>query len=92
MILFPPLDSCGAIIIRLNLIDSAAHGGKLPLSSLPGVVSSSLEHHLPSFLEKCAETGRTVVLTADHGLSWIKGSLTHGKGGVFEEAVVRVEW
>jgi hypothetical protein len=32
------------------------------------------------------------VLTADHGLSWTNGKLFHGKGGVFEEAVLKVEW
>jgi len=90
--LIDPLDKDGARIVRFNLLDGAAHGAKLPLNLMPQVLASALSRHLPPLVAQCAARRRPLLLTADHGLSWNKGALTHGKGGVFEEAVVRVTW
>jgi len=90
--LLPPLSPEGAVVVRLNLVDNAAHEGKLPLHTLAGVVTTQLQHHLPVLIDECRSNGRTLFLTSDHGLSWIKGALRHGRGGVFEEVVFRAEW
>jgi len=76
----------------LNIVDNAVHDGTLQLHNLAEIVSSLLQHHLPPLQEECRRSGRALILTSDHGLSWTKGSLRHGGGGVFEETVFRAEW
>lgn len=88
----PPLSSEEAVVLRLNLVDDAAHNGKLQLYNFTGVVSSLLQRHLPPSQEECMRFGRTRIFTYDHGCSWSKGSLRHGKDGIFEETVFRAEW
>jgi hypothetical protein len=65
---------------------------KFPLHQFPATLGTLLSRHLPGMIAQCNKQNRRFVLTADHGLSWTAGTLSHGKGGVFEEAVPRVEW
>jgi hypothetical protein len=90
--LLPPFSAEVTVVVRVTIIDASAHNASLPLPSMTGTLSTVLSRHLPGVIKACAEHKRRLVLTADHGLSWAKGTLFHGKGGVFEEAVVRVEW
>jgi hypothetical protein len=90
--LIPPLEQSVACVVRINLLDSAAHGLKFPLHQFPATLGTLLSRHLPGMIAQCNKQKRRFVLTADHGLSWTAGTLSHGKGGVFEEAVPRVEW
>ncbi|MBN1759470.1 MAG: hypothetical protein JW863_14170 [Chitinispirillaceae bacterium] len=90
--LLPPLAPEAACIVRMNLLDSAAHGVSISLPRFPGTLATILIRHLPGLISTCKKQHRRLVLTADHGLSWKAGTLSHGRGGVFEEAVPRVEW
>jgi hypothetical protein len=90
--LLPPFDAGVAYIVRINLIDKAAHGGTFQLHQLPAMVTTLLTRNLPGLMDLTKKQSRRLVMTADHGLSWSSGTLSHGKGGVFEKAVVRVEW
>ncbi|MBW1698182.1 MAG: hypothetical protein JRH18_13640 [Deltaproteobacteria bacterium] len=85
---FPP-EKC--VVIRLSLIDEAAHTTLLPLSEMAGMLCGFLKRELPGLKEICRQQKRRLVLTTDHGLSLGRRGLTHGKGGVYEQAVFRVE-
>jgi hypothetical protein len=80
------------VVIRVSLVDKAAHGALLRLAEMPAAICSFLGKELPRMQEICAEQKRRLVLTTDHGLSLTPGGLSHGKGGVFERAVFRMEW
>ncbi|MBN2035594.1 MAG: hypothetical protein JW768_02510 [Chitinispirillaceae bacterium] len=88
----PPMEPSAARVVRVNLLDAAAHGVTIPLHQFPGTLCTVLARHLPGVIALCKKQKRRLVLTADHGLSWTAGTLSHGRGGVFEEAVPRVEW
>ena len=90
--LVAPLEKNVSRVIRFSLLDNAAHEVTLPLPSLPSTVRTLLARHVPGVMSVCAAQKRPLILTADHGLSWKGGRLSHGKGGVFEEAVPRIEW
>jgi hypothetical protein len=90
--LIPPIEPDSACIVRINLLDSAAHGAKIPLYQYPATLCAVLSRHLPGMIDLCKKQKRHLIMTADHGLSWTGGTLSHGRGGVFEEAVPRVEW
>ena len=82
----------GPLVIRFGVIDKASHEGRLRLHELPAMLRTVLSHSLPDLLDVCAKTRRPLVLTTDHGMSFVKGRLSHGAGGVFEEAIARIEW
>jgi hypothetical protein len=90
--LIPPIEPGAACVVRINLLDNAAHGSKIPFQQFPATLCAMLSRHLPGMIEVCKKQKRRLVMTADHGLSWTAGTLSHGRGGVFEEAVPRVEW
>jgi hypothetical protein len=79
-------------IVRIALVDRAAHRGELRLSAMAEAFGSLLELQLPGVVALCRAEGRPLVLTADHGLSLARGRLTHGGGGVFERAICRIAW
>jgi hypothetical protein len=79
-------------LLRLAEMPEAAHGALLRLAEMPAAICSFLGKELPRMQEICAEQKRRLVLTTDHGLSLTPGGLSHGKGGVFERAVFRMEW
>jgi hypothetical protein len=62
------------------------------LQSLPGIVSTLLEGRLPSLCDACVKSCSKLVFTTDHDLFWCNGALKHGRGGVFEETAIQVEW
>ena len=79
-------------MIRISLVDEGAHDGLLRLAEMPAAVCRFLENELPGLKKICAAQKRRLILTADHGLSLTRTGLSHGKGGVFERAIFRVEW
>jgi hypothetical protein len=90
--LLPPIERAVPLVVRINLLDTAAHSMNLPLHSFSATLHAVLNRHLPGVITICKNQKRNLVLTADHGLSWVAGKLSHGRGGVFEEAVARVAW
>jgi hypothetical protein len=78
-------------IIRVSLVDEAAHAALLRLNEMPGAICGFLEKELPRLLDICAEQKRRLTVTTDHGLSLTRTGLSHGKGGVFEKAIFRAE-
>jgi hypothetical protein len=90
--LLPPFPDGSPVIIRFGLLDRAAHDASARLSDFPGMLRMLAARHLPDLLDVCKQKKRRLVLTTDHGLSFTRKKLTHGKGGVFEEAVIRLEW
>ncbi len=79
-------------IIRVSLVDEAAHAALLRLNEMPGAICGFLEKELPRLLDICAEQKRRLTVTTDHGLSLTRTGLSHGKGGVYEKAIFRAEW
>jgi hypothetical protein len=90
--LIPPLADSKICVVRINLLDAAAHGATIPLHAFPPHLCAVLSRHLPAVISLCKKQKHRLILTVDHGLSWTAGTLSHGRGGVFEEAVPRVEW
>ncbi|MEW6442388.1 MAG: DUF6079 family protein [bacterium] len=91
--LVPPLPSRSPWVIRLCLLDHAAHReGARRLTDMPAMLRNMLDRQLPPVLEACSRAGRRLALTTDHGLSLRNGQLTHGAGGVFEKAVFLAQW
>jgi hypothetical protein len=90
--LIPGLPAGAPAVIRFGALDAAVHEGRARLSELPAMLRDMLARHLPDLIDMCRTARRRLVLTTDHGLSLVRRRLSHGKGGVFEEAVVRVEW
>jgi hypothetical protein len=79
-------------IIRVSLVDDAAHADLLRLSEMPGAICGFLEKELPRLLDICTQQNRRLIITTDHGLSLTRTGLSHGKGGVYEKAIFRAEW
>ncbi len=90
--LVPPFAPDKAAVIRISLVDEGAHAAVLRLAEMPVAVCRFLENELPRLQKICAAQKRRLILTADHGLSLTRTGLSHGKGGVFERAIFRVEW
>ena len=79
-------------IIRVSLVDDAAHAALLRLNEMPQAVCSFLEKELPRLQDICVRQNRRLIITTDHGLSLTRTGLSHGKGGVYEKAIFRAEW
>jgi hypothetical protein len=91
--LVPGLDDDTPQVIRLSLLDHAAHGdGARSLIDMPAMLRNVMERHLLPILEYCSRLGRHLMLTTDHGLTLSRRMLAHGSGGVYEQAVFRAEW
>ncbi len=76
-------------IIRISRIDDAAHSARLHLAQMPAEIAGFLNTELPRLLQIAAAQKRQVIITTDHGLSLSHTGLSHGAGGVFEQAVFR---
>jgi len=87
-----PLDPDRASVARLTLFDKAAHQRTLRLSEMAVILRDILVRDLPPVLRSCAHQGRTLVLTADHGLSLNRKGLSHGRGGAYERTIFRGTW
>ncbi|MGA2977666.1 MAG: DUF6079 family protein [Spirochaetia bacterium] len=79
-------------VARVSLVDRAAHHGELRLSGMQGALGSLLEELLPAAVFLCRADARRLILTTDHGLSLSGGRLSHGGGGLFEQAILRAAW
>jgi len=90
--LLPEFAPDRAAVIRVSLVDDAAHTARLRLFDMPVAVSTFLKKELPGLLQVCADQKRPLLMTADHGLSLTRTGLTHGKGGVYECSVFRMQW
>jgi len=90
--LLPPLPADRPAVVRFGAIDKAAHTAGARLVDLPELVRAVVARHVPDLLEYCTKAKRRLVFTTDHGMSFTKRKLSHGRGGVFECAVMRLEW
>ena len=79
-------------IIRVSMVDDAAHAALLRLNEMPQAVCSFLEKELPRLQDICVRQNRRLIVTTDHGLSLTRTGFSHGKGGVYERAIFRAEW
>jgi hypothetical protein len=77
------------VIIRISRIDDAAHAARLRLAQMPAEIAGFLNTELPRLLQIAAAQRRQVIITTDHGLTLSHTGLSHGAGGVFEQAVFR---
>jgi hypothetical protein len=87
--LLPEISPTRTTVIRIALIDRAAHSARFRLSEMPKMLHGLLMKDLPVLRDLCAGQHRPLILTTDHGLSLTQSGLTHGKGGVFERALFR---
>jgi len=90
--LLPEFSPDKPAIIRVSLVDEAAHAALLRLNEMPQAICSFLEKELPRLHDICVKQKRRLIITTDHGLSLTRTGLSHGKGGVYEKAIFRAEW
>jgi hypothetical protein len=90
--LLPEFQADKPVIIRVSLVDDAAHAALLRLNEMPPAICSFLEKELPRLQHICAKQNRRLTVTTDHGLSLTRNGFSHGKGGVYERAIFRAEW
>ncbi len=79
-------------IIRVSLVDDAAHAALLRLNEMSQAICSFLEKELSRLQDICVNQKRRLIVTTDHGLSLTRTGFSHGKGGVYERAIFRAEW
>jgi hypothetical protein len=79
-------------IIRVSLVDEAAHGALLRLDEMSQAICGFLEKELSRLHDICVNQQRRLTITTDHGLSLTRSGFSHGKGGVYERAIFRAEW
>jgi len=90
--LLPEFQPDKPVIIRVSLVDDAAHAALLRLNEMPRAVCSFLEKELPRLQDLCVKQNRPLTVTTDHGLSLTRTGFSHGKGGVYERAIFRAQW
>jgi hypothetical protein len=90
--LLPEFTPDKPVIIRVSMVDDAAHAALLRLNEMPQAVCSFLEKELPRLQDICVRQNRRLTVTTDHGLSLTRTGFSHGKGGVYERAIFRAEW
>jgi len=90
--ILPEFSSEKSTVVRVSLVDEAAHAALLRLAEMPAAICSFLEKELARLQEMCIRQHRRLILTTDHGLSLTARGLSHGTGGVFEQAVFRAQW
>jgi hypothetical protein len=79
-------------VLRIALLDRRAHAATAALADMPRLLDAWFERHLEPLVDACRATRRPLVVTTDHGLTLSRRGLSHGKGGIFEEAIFRLEW
>ncbi|MBD3347409.1 MAG: hypothetical protein GF401_20325 [Chitinivibrionales bacterium] len=90
--MIPPMKNEFAVVIRIGMLDSAVHKKTMALHDMPDALGSMLASNLPPMIQMCKKEGRRLIITTDHGAGYKNRTLSHGKGGVFEETIIRVEW
>ena len=78
------------VVIRLSIIDRAAHDKGMHLSEMVVVLRKLFEGAIKEFYKICDKEKREIIVTTDHGLSLTNKGLSHGNTGVFEEVVFRI--
>jgi hypothetical protein len=81
-----------AAVLRLALLDRRAHAGEATLEELAALLDGLLARRLDELAAACRAARRTLILTADHGLTLAGGRLVHGAGGPWERAIFRFQW
>jgi len=89
--LLPDFAPAKPVVVRVSAIDDAAHGARLQLVQMPAVIAGFLNAELPRLLKIATAQKRRLIITTDHGLSLTRSGLSHGAGGVYEQAVFRYE-
>lgn len=87
--LLPDFAPAKPVVVRVSAIDDAAHAARLRLAQMPAVIAGFLNAELPRLLKIAAAQKRRLIITTDHGLSLTRSGLSHGAGGVYEQAVFR---
>jgi hypothetical protein len=82
----------GATVLRVSSLDRRTHAGEATLEDLASLLGTIVRRDLSALLSACRSGGRPLVLTTDHGLSLVRGRLTHGRGGVWERALFLLAW
>jgi hypothetical protein len=91
--LIPALDeNSPALVVRLGMIDAAAHASNPPLYTMAEALRQVLRTTIPRLVEQCTLYKRTLLITTDHGLSFNEKRLSHGGDSVYEKAIFRVVW
>jgi hypothetical protein len=90
--LLEPFTPGSAVVVRLSLLDQAAHTGTSRLGGMIVRLRELLGRELPPLAALCGEQKRPLILTTDHGLSLGRDGLKHGAGGVYERAIFRAQW
>ena len=88
----PPLGAGQSAVVHVAGLDRGAHAGNLRLIDMPAALGHWLERELPGLRDYSRKHQRRLILTTDHGVTFSRQGLTHGAGGVFEQAVFRCEW
>ena len=81
-----------AAAVRLSTLDRGAHSGTYKLAEMAAVMRQLLKREIAVVLRLCARQKRSLILTTDHGLSLGRKGLSHGRGGVYEQAIFRATW
>lgn len=87
-----PDGSAGPAVVRIALLDSGAHAGNIRLQDMPSRLADYLRRQIAAYRHHCLLAGRDFMLTTDHGVTWDKGRLHHGGGGVYERAIFQASW
>jgi hypothetical protein len=90
--LLEPFTPGSAVVVRLSVLDKAAHAGTSRLDGMVTRLRDFLARELPPLAALCREQKRSLILTTDHGLSLGRNGLEHGAGGVYERAIFRAQW
>lgn len=85
------LDPTAPVVLHLAAADRDFHAGQSRLHDLPAKLKNLLERHLPGLREFARAHPRRLIVTTDHGIFFTRKGLSHGGGGVFEQAVFRWE-
>jgi hypothetical protein len=87
-----PLAPKKPAVVRISLLDKAAHARGLRLSEMAAALSEIVRRDLPALRRECARQKRELIVTTDHGLSLSRDGLSHGRGGAYERLIFRALW
>ena len=86
------LEADRGLLVRVAMLDRAAHAGTASLAAMADILRGLLERELEALVGLGLGQSRRLILTTDHGMSLGREGLSHGEGGVYEEAVFRACW
>jgi hypothetical protein len=88
----PPLRAGQSAVAYVAGFDRGAHTGHLRLIDMPVALMHWLDRELPALRDFARQHRCGLRLTTDHGVTFSRQGLTHGAGGVYEQAVFRTVW